>query len=113
MPRGGRIGAHRRETLTVIEILWEFVVREDKKEEFVRHYSPSGTWAQFFRTSPAYRGTRLLAGAGNRYITCDSWDSLEDYEEFRLANAEEYAALDGRFETLTLSERNLGIFEMK
>ena len=97
----------------MIEILWEFVVSEDKKEEFESHYAPAGAWAQFFRASPAYRGTTLLAGEGNRYITCDRWDSREDYEEFRLANAEEYAALDRRFEPLTLSERSLGVFELK
>lgn len=97
----------------MIELLWEFVVREEKKEEFEHHYSRAGTWAQFFRASPAYRGTTLLAGADNRYITCDRWDSQDDYEEFRVANAEEYAALDRRFEALTLSERSLGIFEMK
>lgn len=97
----------------MIEILWEFVVAEEKKEEFERQYSPGGAWTNLFRTSPAYRGTRLLAGAGHRYITCDSWDSQEEYEEFRLANAEEYAALDRRFEAFTLSERNLGIFELK
>jgi len=97
----------------VIEILWEFVVPEAGKAEFERNYSPDGAWAQLFRKSPAYRGTTLLAGESNRYITCDRWDSREDYEEFRLANAEEYAALDQRFEALTSSERNLGIFELK
>ena len=55
----------------MIEILWEFVVHEDKKEEFERHYSPQGTWAQLFGRSPAYHGTTLLAGENNRYITCD------------------------------------------
>ncbi|HUJ39478.1 MAG TPA: hypothetical protein VLW54_02935 [Candidatus Acidoferrales bacterium] len=97
----------------MIEILWEFVVREDSREEFERHYSPQGTWAQFFRTSPAYRGTTLLAGADNRYITGDRWDSREAFEEFRRAHGEEYAALDRRFEALTVWERSLGIFELK
>lgn len=97
----------------MIAILWEFAVQEHKKEEFERHYSPDGAWAQFFRACPAYRGTRLLAGAGNRYITCDCWDSQAAYEEFLRANAAEYAALDRRFAELTLFERSLGIFEMK
>ena len=97
----------------MIEILWEFEVREENKDEFERHYSAGGTWAQFFRRSAAFRGTTLLAGAGNRYITCDRWDSQEAYEGFRRANAEEYAALDRRFEPLTLAEHSLGIFEMK
>ena len=97
----------------MIEILWEFVVPEDKKEEFERHYGSAGTWAQFFRVNPSYRGTALLAGEGNRYITCDRWDSQQDYEQFRQTHAAEYSALDRRFEPLTLSERSIGIFELK
>jgi heme-degrading monooxygenase HmoA len=98
---------------TVIAILWEFVVPEEKRREFERHYSAAGAWAQFFGACKAYRGTTLLAGADGRYITCDHWDTREAYEEFRRANAEEYAALDRRFEALTASEQRLGIFEMK
>ena len=97
----------------MIEILWEFVVAEEHRKEFERHYSSQGTWAQFFHASSAYRGTTLLAGADNRYITCDRWDSREAYEEFRRTRAQDYEALDRRFEALTISERSLGIFELK
>jgi hypothetical protein len=97
----------------MIEILWEFVVREERREEFEREYSAGGAWAKFFERSPAYHGTRLLAGEDNRYITWDQWDSQEAYEEFRLANRQEYSDIDARFEALTVSERCLGIFQMK
>jgi heme-degrading monooxygenase HmoA len=97
----------------MIEVLWEFVVQEEKKAEFERHYSASGTWAVFFGRSPAYHGTSLLADGQNRYITWDRWDSLDAYEEFRSAHAQEYADLDRGFEALTLSERCVGIFQMK
>jgi len=97
----------------MIEIIWEFVVREESREEFEREYSASGAWAEFFRRSPAYHGTTLLAGEANRYLTLDRWDSQEAYEEFRMANRPEYSDLDTRLEPLTSSERCLGIFEMK
>ncbi len=105
--------SRRHEWPNVIEILWEFVVPEEKRKEFERHYSSAGTWARFFGASPAYRGTTLLAGEGNRYITCDRWASQQDYEEFRRTHAREYEMLDRRFEAVTLSERSLGIFELK
>lgn len=95
------------------EILWEFVTREEHRQEFEREYSPHGAWAEFFRRSPAYHGTRLLAGEDHRYITIDEWDSLEAYEEFRLANRQEYDEMDNRFQAFTVSERCLGVFEMK
>jgi len=97
----------------MIEIIWEFVVHEESREEFEREYSSSGAWAQFFRRSPAYQGTRLLAGEANRYVTIDRWDTQEAYEEFRLANRPEYSDLDAKFEAFTVSERCLGIFEVK
>ena len=95
------------------EILWEFAVHEEHREEFEKNYAANGAWAEFFRRSPAYRGTKLLAGEGDRYITWDSWDSIEAYEEFRLANRAEYDELDDRFKPFTVSERCLGIFQMK
>lgn len=97
----------------MIEIIWEFVVHEEHAEEFENNYSATGAWAEFFRGSPAYHGTRLLAGDGNRYLTWDSWDSQEAYGEFRLANRAEYDDLDNRFQPLTVSERCLGVFQMK
>jgi len=97
----------------MIEILWEFVVRKECKEEFEKQYSTSGAWTEFFRRSPAYQGVKLLAGEANRYLTVDRWDSREAYEEFRMANRQEYSDLDEKFEALTISERCLGIFEMK
>lgn len=97
----------------MIEVLWEFEVREGQGPEFERHYSATGTWAEFFRRSPSYHGTKLLAGESNRYITWDQWDSQEAYEEFRLSNRQEYNDLDAQFEALTVSERCLGFFEMK
>ena len=50
----------------MIEIFWEFEVREGQAPEFARQYCSTGAWAEFFRRSPAYRGTTLFAGAGNR-----------------------------------------------
>ncbi|HTQ86155.1 MAG TPA: hypothetical protein VMI93_08085 [Candidatus Solibacter sp.] len=94
-------------------ILWEFLVHEEHAEEFERNYSASGTWAAFFQRSPAYHGTTLLAGESNRYLTLDRWDSQEAYEEFRLANRQEYDEIDARFAALMVSERCLGVFEIK
>ena len=97
----------------MIEIIWEFVVREEHVEEFEKNYSTSGAWAEFFRRSPAYHGTKLLAGDASRYLTWDQWDSQEAYEEFRLANRQEYDEIDDRFKALTVSERCLGVFQIK
>ena len=97
----------------MIEILWEYEVKDGQAQEFERHYCKAGSWAEFFRRSPAYQGTTLFSGVQNRYLTWDRWDSQEAYEEFRLANRLEYDELDNQFQALTVSERCLGFFEMK
>jgi hypothetical protein len=96
----------------VIEILWEFVVRKDKIGDFERNYGPTGSWADFFARSPAFRGTVLLRGAGGRYITRDGWDNVESFHNFRRQYAQEYDELDRLCEGFTESEKHLGTFEL-
>lgn len=85
----------------------------EKRAEFERHYNRDGTWAQFFRRDPAYRGTTLLHDSkdSGRYLTVDVWGSLAAYDAFKQKHHDEYARLDQSFESLTSEERSIGIFE--
>lgn len=96
----------------MIEILWEFIVRKDRQSEFERHYKSTGSWAQLFRKSPAFRGTDLLRESGSRYVTRDIWENIEAFRDFRRQHAREYDELDRACEKLTESERELGVFEV-
>ena len=96
----------------MIEILWEFIVRKDKQNEFERHYCSTGSWAQLFRRSPAYRGTGLLRDSGNRYVTRDIWENTAAFRDFRRRHALEYDELDRTCESYTETERELGVFEV-
>jgi len=98
----------------MIEVVWEFRVKPQLVGDFETDYSSLGPWATLFRNSPAYRGTRLLRDQEDplRFLTIDTWDHLDAYENFRLQHAEEYRELDGRFERLTEAERRIGIFEV-
>jgi heme-degrading monooxygenase HmoA len=92
--------------------VWEFTVAPEREAEFVRHYGPDGSWAQFFARDPDYLGTLLLGDAAvpGRFLTLDRWRSQAAFRAFRSANALEYQALDRRFESLCLSERELGAY---
>ena len=65
--------------------LWEFDVKSGSEELFERTYGPDGPWAELFRRDAGYLGTRLLrdVGAARVYVTMDTWESREAYEEFR------------------------------
>ena len=93
-------------------LVWEFVVREGAEAAFESAYGPDGDWAKLFSRSPGHIRTELVRDTGNplRYLTFDSWTSMEDCEEFHRCNEAEYKNLDERCETLTMRETQIGTF---
>jgi len=89
-------------------IVWRFLVKEDRRAEFERHYGPEGTWAAFFRRDPAFVRTELLRGEGNEYLTRDYWSGKDAFLAFRERNLDEYEAIDRGFEALTEREERVG-----
>ena len=96
----------------MIQIVWEFHVREEQRSDFERHYADGGTWAEFFQRDAAYKGTQLLHDITDpgRYVTIDTWEDVSPYGAFRAVNRQEYSALDQQMEALTESEKRLGVF---
>lgn len=89
-------------------------MRREHEAEFARVYGPQGEWAQLFAKSKGYHGTELLRDASEtrRYVTVDSWDSLDDLALFKERHHEAYTALDRRCEALTEHEERIGNFEV-
>lgn len=96
----------------MIQIVWEFHVREQHRSGFERHYAAGGTWAEFFQRDAAYKGTQLLHDITDpsRYVTIDTWEDEDSYGAFRAVNRQEYSALDQQMEALTESETRVGVF---
>ena len=92
-------------------IVWEFEVKADREAEFVDIYGPAGKWANFFRLSPDYAGTQLFRSTTEplHFVTLDEWRSRAAYEQFRKANAVDFAALDDWCEQFIDRERTLGV----
>ena len=92
---------------------WEYRVRPSSVETFLEHYSPTGSWVELFRQAPGYVGTQLLRDQAdpNRFVTVDTWQSLDSHAAFRRKFSAEFQALDDLCETLTESEVHLGDFE--
>lgn len=98
---------------SMIYVLWEFTVAAEHIHAFEMAYGSDGTWAQLFRRDPAYGETILIkdtAQAG-RYLTIDVWEDREPYLRFKDRFAHDYQIIDQQFESLTASERQIGIFE--
>lgn len=96
-------------------IVWEFVVRQDSREDFEEKYGPEGSWARFFQGSKSYIRTELVKDVADRlrYLTLDYWQTEEEFSRFREENLAEYERLDKEFAGLTESETRLGAFWSK
>jgi heme-degrading monooxygenase HmoA len=92
--------------------VWQFQVSADCVADFESHYAPGGSWTDLFQLSRGYVGTVLLKNRANplRYVTIDTWESLEAYQQFRITFEAQYQHLDACCAGFTTSEVSLGEF---
>lgn len=93
--------------------MWEFHVRRTLQGAFEKVYGPEGDWVRLFRTNPGYINTLLLRDADDdlRYVTIDTWESQDEYLDFRRQMEAEFQAIDRACKPLLEAERSLGEFE--
>lgn len=97
----------------MIQVIWEFVVKEEALESFGREYGPNGAWDRLFSRYPGYRGTTLLHDTKNprRFLTIDTWETMAHRDQMLARSRAEYAELDAAFGAWTELETELGAFE--
>lgn len=94
--------------------VWSYVVRSESLEAFRIAYGADGEWVQLFRRDPEYIRTDFLRDRNDpaRFMTIDFWPSREAWVSFRERFGDEFEALDKRFERLTVSESQIGEFDV-
>jgi heme-degrading monooxygenase HmoA len=95
----------------MIQIIWHFKVVAGREGGFEAQYGQSGGWVRLFEQASGYCGTVLLRGENGEYLTIDTWDSRESFQEFKATHEREYKVLDQQCERLTENERLIGVFE--
>ena len=97
----------------MIYIVWEFTVSAEQRAAFESAYKSDGVWAQLFRRDRAYQQTILIRDTeqSGRYLTIDVWEDRDAYLSFKERFARDYHKIDQECESLTLSERLIGLFE--
>lgn len=98
----------------MVEIVWEYVVKEEAQGQFELAYGPGGAWSKLFGQCAGFRGTTLMRDINNprRFLTIDLWDSLEQREQALADNREAYDSLDASYDEWTESEREVGVFRI-
>ena len=98
----------------MIEIVWEFVVKQEARGQFELAYGPGGAWSKLFAGRPGFRGTTLLRDTTNprRYLAIDLWDTEAQREQVLAERQAEYSDLDAAFGDWTESRTEVGIFRL-
>ena len=96
----------------MLVIVWEYMARADRLEEFETMYRPDGPWVELFKRSPGFLSTTLMRDTrdSHRFVVADRWTSEEAYEAFKLEFADDYKNLSERGERLHRAEHLIGRF---
>ena len=99
---------------TMIEMIWEFIVKEEARGQFELAYGPGGAWSKLFAGSPGFRGTTLLRDTKNprRYLAVDLWDREAQRAQALVERKDDYAGLEAAFRDWTESRTEVGSFRV-
>ena len=91
-------------------IFWTYLVKAEQTDEFIHYYGYQGEWAKLFRRHPNYVGTALYRSvdAPDRFLTVDTWETENAFEEFKSLHWSDYNAMDDVCDGFTREETKLG-----
>jgi hypothetical protein len=98
----------------MIQIVREFVVKENARGRLELALGPGGAWSKLFARSAGFRGTMLLRDAEDplRYLTFDLWDTKDQWQQTLAECSVEYSDLEAGFSDWTRSKTELGTFRV-
>jgi heme-degrading monooxygenase HmoA len=98
----------------MIEVVWEYIVKEEAQGQFELAYGPGGAWSKMFARCPGFRGTTLLRDTKKprRYLVIDLWDTEAQREQVLDERKAEYADLEAAFANWTESKTEVGIYRV-
>ncbi len=98
----------------MIEIVREYVVKEQFRGQFELAFGPGGSWSEVFARAPGFRGTTLLRDEKNprRYLAIDLWGSEAHRAQCLIDEESEYVTLEASFADWSESMVELGTFRV-
>ena len=98
----------------MIEIVSEFLVKEEARVQFELAYGPGGAWSKLFARCPGFRGTIVLRDTKNprRYMAIELWDTEAQREQVLSERKAEHSNLEASFADWTESQTQEGVFRV-
>lgn len=98
----------------MVEMIWEFVVKEGAQGRFELMYGPGGAWSRLFARCSGFRGLTLLRDTRNpqRYLAIELWDTEARREQALAEQEAKYSDLTATFADWTESRAEVGVFRV-
>ena len=98
----------------MIEIVWEFVLKEHYRGVFELAYGPGGAWSKLFSDCPGFRGTTVMRDVKDprRYLVVDLWDTGAQRDQALRERETGYADMQVSFDQWTETRREVGVFNV-
>mgnify|MGYP001828614795 CR=1 FL=1 len=98
----------------MVEIICEYLVREQARGQFELAFGPGGAWSKLFSRSPGFRGATVLRDANDprRYLAIEVWDSGDQRDQALVEGQDGYAGLLAALEEWTETRTELGTFSV-
>lgn len=99
----------------MIQIVWEFIVKEEARGQFELAHGPGGAWSTLFARHAGFRGITMLRDTKNplRYLMLEVWDTEEQREQVLSERKADYADLVAALGGWTESKTVLGSFSLR
>lgn len=98
----------------MVEIIWEYIVRDQSRGQFELTFGPGGAWSRIFTGAPGFRGITLLRDLEDmgRYLAIELWNSEIDRDNSISEDNLDYMDLITNLDTWTESKAQVGTFRV-
>jgi quinol monooxygenase YgiN len=96
----------------VVAVVWQFEVREERRDEFERFCGADGEWTKLSRKSRSFLGSSFLRDLAQptRYLLVEYWSEMVVYEKHRVDFEKEVAQLEQRRGQFLTTAEPRGVF---
>ena len=98
----------------MVEIIWEYIVRDQSRGQFELTFGPGGAWSRIFTGALGFRGITLLRDLEDmgRYLAIELWNSEIDRDNSISEDNLDYMDLMTNLDTWTESKAQVGTFRV-
>lgn len=99
----------------MVQIIWEFIIKEENRGNFELAYGPGGAWSRLFARRPGFRGITLLRDTKNpqRYLVIELGETEAQREQALIDQSTSYSDLEAALSGWSQSRIEVGVFRIQ